>query len=165
MATLIAGFHFPLNTNLPEPQLVMEAAGQSFGVGAGVHLVAGAATINANADPALLAGQTRTKAAGAASTPSRTIEVLPYRPGDKWVMNVYHATPSSAVTARAQVGEKYGLYVGASGQLYCGIDDTTATRVLVVGHYCDITVDGEAIGDVNGRVIVEFLPAYLQLAT
>lgn len=78
-------------------------------------------------------------------------------PRDIYVANVYHATAASAVTARGQLGEVYGLKL-VSGKWHVDIENTAESTtaknacVRVIGFY-----DEDALGDVYGRVLVQFL--------
>jgi hypothetical protein len=135
----------------PEVPLIKEASSQTYGLGALVYLNAGLVTI-ATASTAL-AGQATAAATGTTGA-SAFIGVI--RPGDRFVMNVYHSTIGSAVTTQGNLGTVYPLVV-VSGQFHCDIETTSEDastangRVKVVGFYGE-----DALGDTYGRVIVEF---------
>lgn len=89
------------------------------------------------------------------------------RPDDIFVMNVYHGTPSSAVTAQAQLGVRYGLFKSAAGKWHVDVENTTnedgdeaEVRVRVVGFpESDPRTGATAtIGDTYGPVLCKVVP-------
>jgi len=131
-----------------------EAASQSFKEGQLVYLSSGKVTACASDQP-LIAGMALQDASGTEDT---KIAVAIARPGVWFEMNVYHATPASAVTAVTDVGKKYGLYV-ADNKCYCDKEDTVNTRFVVVA-----LSPQDSVGDQYGRVFVEVLGSVCQLS-
>lgn len=131
-----------------------EAASQSFKAGQLVYLVSGKVTVCAS-DATSIAGKVLQDASGVTDT---MVAVAILRPGVWMEMNIYHSTPASAITAVADVGTKYGLYVG-SNLCHCDKEDTTNTRLKVVA-----LSPRDKVGDTYGRVYVEVLGTYLQLS-
>jgi hypothetical protein len=137
----------------PEAPEIKEAASQTYGLGALVYLVSGLVTIATATTQ--LAGQALQAATG---TTNQSAYLAVIRAGDRFVMNVYHTTQASAITAQAQLGTVYGLVVVA-GQFHADIENVATAedathssgRVKVVGFYKE-----DAIGDIYGRVVVEF---------
>ncbi len=97
------------------------------------------------------------------------------RPSDVFVMNVFHATPASAISAVAQIGQRYGLIYEANASAVnvwmIDINNTTVedgthstARVRVVGMPTEFYPDTSnnmvqpAIGDTYGLMLVQFLP-------
>lgn len=94
-------------------------------------------------------------------------------PWNKYLMNVYHGTPASAITAQAQLGVTYGITnVSGSSNRWCvDLEHTTledATNALARVRVCDfhlgMAIDSTgnqvtaALGDTYGLAVVHFLP-------
>ena len=77
-------------------------------------------------------------------------------PECQFIGNIYHATPSSAVTAVTDVGTNYGL-VEVSDKVHVDKADTTNTKVKIT----DLDTR-DAVGDRYGRVIFRIDAAVLQ---
>jgi len=130
---------------------VPEAAGQSFKRGELIYLVAGLATVVAS-DGVVIYGMALQDATGTTST---MIDVLEFDSSTILRGNVYHSTPASAVTARANVGIKYAVYVG-SNKVHVDIEDTGNDAFVIV------SLDEGEVGDIYGRCYFKVLPAVLQ---
>jgi len=128
-----------------------EAASQSFKIGQPVYLVAGLVTACAS-DGVVIYGIALQDATG---TPGSKIDV---QVDDGTLVlrgNVYHSTAESAVTAVANRGVKYALYV--SGNLaHVDIGDTDNDAIVI------ISLDQSEVGDTYGRCNFKFITAVLQ---
>jgi len=140
-----------------ETGLLVEAASQSFKAGALLQLSSGkfAIAVGTEGTPSLIAAQAMADATG---TTNADIFVAPISPLDIFVMNVYHGTAASAITALSQLGTAYGIKL-VSGKWHVDIETTTVedathsdARVNVIGFWPE-----DAIGDIYGRVLVEFI--------
>lgn len=110
-----------------------------------------------------IAGQATKNATG---TTGAKVHFAVIRPSDQFVMNVYHGTAASAVTAKTQLGTRYAVR-HASSRWMCdiqttGIEDATHADavVKVVGFplWHPLLNVAVAIGDIYGLVLCEFLP-------
>lgn len=149
----------------------IEDASQTYVVGDFVYIngdgeVAIATNTSSQLDSAI--GGLAEKAA--TGTTGEVAEFLAIRPSDILVMNVFHSTPASSVTAQNQLTDVFGIILEDS--VWCvDIENTTVedgstalARCQVVGFpkgYFPNT-DGKlvesAIGDTNGKVLVKILP-------
>jgi hypothetical protein len=103
----------------------------------------------------------------ASGTTGMPVYVRPIRPCDLYVMNVFHGTPASSVTAQTQLGLVYGIFntTTTSGKWCVDIQNTTTedgstalAKVQVVGFPVGTLFGNlQTIGDTNGFVIVRFL--------
>jgi hypothetical protein len=127
-----------------------EAASQSFKQGQFVYLASGKVTVCAD-DATTIYGLAMQDASGTTDT---AMMVMQARDDTEFLMNAYHATPSSAVTAVTQVGVKYGLEVD-SNRCYVDISQTGADA-LIINEIMD------AVGDTYGRVKASVIAAAQQ---
>lgn len=130
---------------------LLEADSQDFEVNDLVYLNAGAVT-ECGADPILIAGFALAPATNVTSGNTEIpIEVI--RPGDVYLMNLYHATAASAVRSGVSIGTKYEIVQHADGWAV-DMAATTNPRVVIVGFpsYPDDKAD-----DIYARVLVQFL--------
>jgi len=139
------------------PEAVEIDTGHSPAIGQAVLLVAGKIQ-DVAADPNKIAG-----IAAEAGVAGEFIKYRRIKKGDRLVLPLYSATPGAAVTARSQLHVQYGVIPHADNTeiLAVDIDDAVNTRVEIVGFWADHD-PVEAIGDLNGRVEVEVMEAYLQ---
>jgi hypothetical protein len=83
----------------------------------------------------------------------------PLRPGSVLIMNVYHSTPGSAITARNQLDDPHYNVIYQDGRLHLDLETAlSATKPLVrlIRHL-------DTLGDTYGRVEVEVIDSiYLQ---
>jgi hypothetical protein len=131
-----------------------EAAAQNFKKGQAIYFSLGKVIVCAS-DANLIAGFACQDASGTEDTP---IAVAIAQPGVLFEMNIYHSTPTSAITAISDVGAKYGLYVEGN-KSFCDKGDTTNTRFVVIALSLK-----DKVGDTYGRVLVEVGKTYCQLS-
>lgn len=124
-----------------------EAASQSFKAGEFVYLSSGKVTVCAS-DTAHILGMAMHDASG---TTDADVLVAVADGETEFEMNVYHATPGSAITAITQIGAEYGLVV-ASNKHYLDLAETTADAFQIQS-----LSPKDAVGDTYGRVIVKVL--------
>ena len=130
---------------------VTEAASQSFKIGQPIYLVGGKATAVAS-NGTVVWGLALENASGVEDT-ENDVHVI----DSNTILrgNVYHSTAASAVTAVANLGIKYALYV-ADNKAYVDIEDTSNDAVVIV------SLDPAEVGDIYGRCKFKFIPAVLQ---
>ena len=135
------------------------AASQTFKKGEFLYLDnAGRAAVCA-ADPAGIVGIAMADAADCAVagvTLGASIPVTIATRGQQFTMNVTNGG-SGVATSITLAGRQYGLYV-ASNIHYLDTADTSNRRFVVV----DVAQDN-AMGDTNGRVIVEVIKGYAEV--
>jgi len=109
-------------------------------------------------DPANIAGIAETSGAGDSS---ESVHIKTVVKDTVLRINVYHATPGSAVTARSQLGSRFGGIVDPSDSdiLMLDLADTGNAVFLIVGFVADYD-NNEAIGDIYGNVLVKVLNAF-----
>jgi hypothetical protein len=147
---------------------IKETASQSYAVGDLVYLDSnGTIAICTNTSQKLnsqILGQAARAASGTTGAPTY-VQVI--RPCDVFIMNVFHGTPASSVTALTQLGVVYGIFkhTTTSNRFTVDIQNTTVedgttalAKVRVVGFPTG-TYNGavQAIGDTNGLVLVQFI--------
>lgn len=128
-----------------------EAASQSFKRDELVYLVAGKVTVVASAGTVIWA----IALADATGVTDADCDV---QVDDGTLVlrgNVYHGTVASAVTAVANLGIKYGLYI-ADNKVHVDISNTSNDAVVIT------SLDKGEIGDVYGRCNFKLIPAVLQ---
>lgn len=111
-----------------------------------------------------IAGQALEAATGVTDT---AVKFRVIRPDSVFMMNVYHGTAASAVTAITQLGTAYGIIKpSATGKWHVDIENTTIEdgttalgKVMVVGFPDTNPADcvANTIGDIYGLVYVKFL--------
>lgn len=137
----------------------IEGATQSWDAGALLKLSSGELVIAKSSAGDLGSGDDPIGVANAPATgvEGSDVSFSPILPGKRYKMQVYHATPGSALTAQSQVGTAYGLTLLSTGQFVVNLADTSNTKVRVV----DIPKD-YPVGEQYGYVEVVFLTAELQ---
>ena len=129
-----------------------ESASESFEQGQFVKLDTSGQLTACAADDQVILGMALADASG---TQGNTVPVVLAQDGTGFIMNVYHATPASAVSAVNQLDGEYNLEVD-SNRCYIDIGNT-AVAALQPMRLID------AAGDLRGRVEVVVLPAAQQL--
>ena len=147
MATIALGpMRSAGNEQLSEPKdSIKEAASETFKKGAVLGLASGLLS-ELGADPTNILGVALADGQNVTTNPRN--EVALAKPGALFIANLSGAS----VTAQTDLGTKYGL-VKVGTNWHVDKTDTTNTRVVVR------SVDVDAIGDINGRVVFEFLAA------
>ncbi len=128
-----------------------EAASQSFLKGELVYLVAGKVTVVAS-------GGTVIWGIALQDATGTTDEPIDVQVDDGTLVlrgNVYHGTAASAVTAVANLGIKYGIYVSGN-KAHLDISNTANDAAVIT------SLDKGEIGDVYGRCNFKLIPAVLQ---
>jgi hypothetical protein len=155
----------------PETTHIKETASQTYEVGDLVHkdsngTIAICTTSSDKLNSAIAGSATK----AATGTTGAQAFYRAIRPDDIWLMNVFHGTPASSVTALTQNGGIYGIFF-TSDTWVVDIENTTVedasvalARVQVVGFptggwfpNSSGTYVQSAIGDTNGLVLVKFL--------
>lgn len=98
-------------------------------------------------------------ASGTANTP---IPVIVAEPGTQFLLPCHHATAASAVPNQANIGSNYEIIHVAAGYDAVSLDNTTNTKVKIVGMHTDDYPGwptGSASAEQYGAVWVEFLYA------
>lgn len=161
----------PLHRGDPARSPFVEAATQSFKQGDLIYLAAATGklaicTVNgSNVLDSAIAGIATKNAVGTLDT---KVHFHVIRPDDLFAMNVYHATPASAITALTQLGLVYGI-IRISNKWHIDIENTveggsdSLARVKIVDFLEKNPYDGGnfsrvAIGDIYGIAVVQFLP-------
>lgn len=143
----------------------LEAASQSFKAGDLIYMddannlkIAGN---TAGVQDTAIAGQATKNALGVTGTKTHFAVI---RPTDRFIMNVWHSTVTSAITAKTQIGDVFGIFAGSSRWMVdietAGESATVAKgRVKVVGFptWHPLLNVPVAIGDEYGLVEVEFI--------
>ncbi len=93
--------------------------------------------------------------ADASGTQGALIPVVMVKDTQMFVMNVFHATPGSALSAEDQRDQKFGLEADSSRH-YVDISQTDADALMIVSLI-------DAAGDQYGKVNVVVLPEAQQL--
>ena len=148
MATIALGPMRPVgNEQLSEPKdSVKEGASETFKKGAVVGLTAGL-LVELSTDPTNILGVSLADGKNVATNPRN--EVALAKPGALFIANL----SGSSITAQSDLGVKYGLVKTGTNW---HVDKTETDNVRVVIR----SVDPDAIGDTNGRVIFEFLATH-----
>jgi hypothetical protein len=129
-----------------------ESAGESFEQGQFVKLdSSGQLTACADDDQVILG----MALAGASGTQGNDIPVVLAQDGTGFIMNVYHSTPASALSAVNQLDGEYNLEVD-SNRCYVDIENTAAAALQPMRLV-------DAARDLRGRVEAVVLPAAQQL--
>jgi hypothetical protein len=130
----------------PEDPGIVEAASQSYGVDDMLFLSSGKLTIctvnGSNQSDSAILGFADEAATGVTDT-QRRVHVI--RPDDIWAMNVFHATPASAVLTQAMIGTVRGIVkttVSGNGTNIWSVDIENSVegaadalaRVKIVGY-------------------------------
>lgn len=149
MATLTQKAAFCCNPTHAHVDWLPEAASQSFKAGQFVYLNSGALTVCAD-DATAIWGMAIADASG---TTGALCPVIRADAVAEFVMNVYHQTPASAVTAVTDRGAKKGLQVD-SNKCYFDLEEASALAFQVQDIYLE---PNEAIGDIYGKVKVRVL--------
>ena len=106
------------------------------------------------ADPAKIGG-IALKAATNVTTGNIEIPIEPINSEDTYQMNIYHATPASAILNSVQIGDTYEIIRATVSSVIAWCVDMAATtniRVIVVGKH-----PSDAGTDLYGRALVKFL--------
>lgn len=149
-----------------EENYFKETASQAYGIGDLIYLDASLGTLSicttsTNKLNSAIAGQATKAATG---TTGAAVHFRVIRPDEVYVMNVFHSTLSSSVSAQAQLGNAYGIILNSS-KWAVDIENTTIEdgttalgKVTVVG-FPTYSPDGVrcTIGDTHGLVLVKFL--------
>lgn len=156
----------------PEQPLFVEGTTQSWGIGDFIYQNGTSnlqtCTVNGSSQmTSQVGGQAKTKAVGTAGTLTHFYII---RPDDEFVMNVYHGTPASAITALTQIGTPRAL-VRINGLWMVDIENAvegsanSLARVLITDIPPLVNAAGgtNAVGDQYGFVKVSFLPVSLSL--
>lgn len=132
-----------------------EKASESFKIGQFVKLDLTTGRIEACAsDDIVCVGIAAKDASGTVDTKCPVILALPET---NFAVSCYHATPSSAITAQTQVGNKYELYVGSN---LCHCDIAASTNKFF--HVQQIS-NRHDVGDRYGDMVVKILTDVAQL--
>lgn len=156
----------------PEQPLFVEGTTQSWGVGDFIYQNGASnlqiCTVNgSNQMTSQVGGQAKVKAVGTAGT---QVHFPIIRTDDEFIMNVYHGTPASAITALTQIGTPRAL-VRINGIWMVDIENAvegsanSLARVLVTDIPPLVTASGgtNAVGDTYGFVKVSFLATSMAL--
>jgi hypothetical protein len=146
---------------------IQEAASQTWGVGAPIRPddTSGKIEIAPDADAvASLYGQAEEAASG---TTGNTVYGFYFSAGDRFVMNL-ESNGSGVATALGQLGDKVNFNI-VSGKLLADVLPGSSAAVetkpwgQIDAIYCveHGYLDGDALGDTNGRVIVRLGGGYL----
>lgn len=141
------GGGFPVSAPYPE------AASQSFSYMDPVKLSSGKVAIAASNDTDILGFALR----AATETEDSVIPVALAVPQNEFLLNVYHSTEASAITAVTMVGSCYALIM-SSGNPYIDIEDST-NKVLQI----DRLLKEDAVGSIYGRVWCSVPDQYSQV--
>lgn len=158
VATVIAG--------MGEETLLKETAAQTYRVGDIVYLDSNGtvAIVTESTDTvnSAILGQAAKPASGSTGEPAY---VLVWRPEDRFLMQVFHGTPGSAVTAQTHMGGIFPIIKDESGNDTYHVDLATTAedgsvalaRVQVVGFPEGEYINGvkSTLGDTYGWVIVK----------
>jgi hypothetical protein len=125
-----------LNTESP---LYKEAASQTYGVGSLVYRdSAGQVAILTDSTGVVtseIAGSALRAASGVTNAPASFHAI---RHDEIWVMNLYHSTPSLAVSALTQLDTIYGLIL-VNGKFHIDIENTTVEDATTASAYVRVT--------------------------
>jgi hypothetical protein len=161
------GYAGPALTTGGENPTLKETASQSYRVGDLVYIDSNGtvAIVTESTDTvnSAILGQAARAATGVTGAPTY---VQCWRPEDRYLMQVYHATPASAVTALTQRGQVYSIIKDESGNDTYHVDigttiedggDDALARVMVVDFPEGQIINGvlSTIGDLKGWVIVK----------
>jgi hypothetical protein len=160
------GYAGPALTTGGENPTLKETASQSYRVGDLVYIDSNGtvAIVTESTDTvnSAILGQAARAATGVTGAPTY---VQCWRPEDRYLMQVYHATPASAVTALTQRGQVYSIIKDESGNDTYHVDIETdpesgtvaLARVMVVDFPEGQIINGvlSTIGDLKGWVIVK----------
>lgn len=148
----------------PEFPHFTEAASQTFGIGDFIYQTSGTmaiCTINgSNQMDSAVAGQAKKAASGVTGA---SLHFYAIRPEDEFFMNVYHATPASAITAKSLLGTIKGI-VKISGKWHVDIENAAEGAAAALGRviitdFPTKNLDGvkNTIGDTYGLVVCQFI--------
>lgn len=131
--------------------VVVEAASQSFKEGQLLSISSGQVSAVASDATGIYA----VALSDASGTTNAAIKVKVIMQDTLLYGNVYHATATSAITARANVGVKYALYV-ANNKCHVDIGDESNDAVVIVA------LDEGEVGDAYGHCYFRVINAALQ---
>ena len=138
----------------PEIRDFPEAASQSFVTGDLVYLTSNALTV-CGADPAAILGFALAPASGTTGT---MIPVWVIKGGHTYLMNVYHATATSATFSdNSGIDTAYEIASYAAGKWVVDISATSSTRGTIIAYE-----SASEKGNIYMRVWFKFLIANLQ---
>lgn len=164
----------PLMVGGPEYPTIKETASQTYPIGALVYQDSnGTIALCTNSSDKLdsaIAGQALKAATGVTGG---NVYFRAIRATDVYIMNIYHTTVASAVTAQTDIGVIYGIFYNTSATLTTGsnskfvidkvntsVESSTVclARVKVIGFPRTSPVDGSpnAVGDTYGFCFVQF---------
>lgn len=130
-----------------EDPLFKEAASQTYGVGALVYQDSnGQIAICTDSSGRLnseIAGSAMRAASGVTNAPASFHAI---RADERWLMNLYHSTAGSAVSALTQMGEIYGIIL-VNGKWHVDIENTTTEDGTTALAY--VRIVGFARGGLN----------------
>ena len=142
-----------ISGNSPEVRYFLEASAQSFKSGQFVYLSSGKVAACADNTASVL-GMAVHDASG---EENKKIAVFVANKDTVFEMNVYHATPASAITAITQLGGKYGLEVD-DNKCYLNLASTSDVAFQVRDFS-----PKDSVGDTYGRVHIQVLTDISQL--
>lgn len=142
----------------PEAPEIVEASGQSYGVGDFLYLDGSGnvaiATVDGNAN---LNGQLAGQATAAYVGSGNNVHMRRLTRDCIFEMNVYHGTAASAITALTQVGQIYAVKK-VSGIWVVDIESTAESATVKIGRVKVIGISkSDTLGDTYGRVLVNFV--------
>ncbi len=138
-----------ISGNAPESLVFPEAANQSLKAGQVVYVVSGKVTECAS-DATSIAGMA---VADASTVTDTDCEIYVANSDSVFEMNVYHATPGSAITAVTTPTTAYGIVV-ANNKCYVDIAEVTATSILV-RNLSELDAVGDTYGRIHGQVLTD----------
>jgi hypothetical protein len=140
----------------PEASWLVEDAAQTYKPGALLYIDTSTGKLKIATASTALALQAVTAASGAEDT---GVHGKILRPEDRWLVNVYHSTPASAVTTLDLLTKRFRIAI-VNGFAHVDIENTTVedgtnalARVKVVGFVPELS----AIGDRYGLVVARFV--------
>ena len=155
MATITLQAARAVNVKDGNIEMYPEAESQSFKAGQFVYMNSGALTV-CDTDCVTFVGMALRDASGTTGT---MIPVVKATAEQEFLMNVYHATPESAISAWSQVdGTSTFELIVSSNKCYVDISATSNAAFLITGMY-----EGDTVGDTYGRVKVKVIQAASQV--
>lgn len=158
----------PIHVGDPNSTQWIEDTSQTYGVGDLIYAdnadegkvkICGTSTNRLNTE---ILGVASKAATGTAGTYVRALGILP---SDVYVMNVFHSTPASAITALTDIGKVYGIILNSSkwavdieNSVEGSGDALARVRVHGFPERNPVTGEASAVGDTYGLVLVTFLP-------
>lgn len=145
---------------------IKETASQTYGIGDLVYLDSnGTVAICTKTSNKLNSAVLGVAARAASGTTGAPTYVMTIRPCDVFIMNVYHSTAASSVSALTQLGTVRGIInvSGTSNRWAVDIENTAEDASTALGYVRIVgfptgTYNGvvQTIGDTNGLVLVQF---------